>query len=132
MPIIITFDQEGAGSNDLNRIHSMFLRFGWQNLGSSTYRYPHTDREGAPEDWLNHVVPALMLLRSYFTTTGRVLHRFTIDSHTSAVFTRAAHAECAPRNAQNILCESHKQEFGEKKLLQWLSNVVFPYDGTDR
>lgn len=132
MPIIITFDQEGAGPNDLNRLQSMFLRFGWQNLGGSTYRYPRLRSTPIAEDWLNHVVPALMLLRSYFTSTGRPLKRFTIDAQVSAAFDSDTGLGAAPRNSADILSKSARPEFGEANLLDWLGSVEFPYQGTRR
>lgn len=132
MPVVITFDQEGAGSNDLNRLHSMFLRFGWQNLGGSTYRYPQLACSEQPEDWLNHVVPALMLLRSYFTSFDRPLLRFTLDAHTSTAIDRESGVGAAPRNSGGILCDTGKREFGESNLLNWLDSIKFPYPATRR
>ncbi len=110
----------------------MFLRFGWQNLGGSTYRYPRLGAEKQPEDWLNHVVPALMLLRSYFTSCDRPLLRFTLDAHTSTAIDRDSRVGSAPRNSQDILCDSRKREFGESNLLKWLDDIKFPYHATRR
>jgi hypothetical protein len=64
----------------------MFERFHWKRLGGSVFRY---DGTGEPhermEDWLNHVVPALMFFRSYVTANNMALKKFTLDSH-SVVF----------------------------------------------
>jgi hypothetical protein len=48
MPVVFTFDIKGAPSNEYNRIQSFFERFGWENLGGSSYRYPPPwdDRSG--------------------------------------------------------------------------------------
>lgn len=40
MPVTLSFDIQGASPNQRNRLQSMFERFGWQNLGGSSYRYP--------------------------------------------------------------------------------------------
>jgi hypothetical protein len=131
MPIIITFDQKHADSNDLNRIHSMFLRFGWQNLGGSTYRYPAIGAKPQTEDWLNHVVPALMLFRTYFTSTKHPLLRFTLEAHSSCAFDSTTGLG-SPSNGPEILFTSWKPEFGESNLLTWLHEIKFPYQATKR
>jgi hypothetical protein len=73
-----------------------------------------------------------MLLRSYFTTTGRPLKHFTVDAHASAAFSAVDRPKQRPRNSRDILFESHKGEFGEKKLLEWLDSISFPYPGKER
>ncbi len=40
MPITVTFDIERPTPLELNRLRSMFLRFGWEHLGNTAYRYP--------------------------------------------------------------------------------------------
>src|SRR4051812_44515154 len=64
MPITISYDLAAAESNDRNYIRSMFERFSWKRLGGSVFRYNWVDDNGQ-EDWLNDVVPALMMFRSY-------------------------------------------------------------------
>jgi hypothetical protein len=87
---VVTFDLEGAQPGaEYNRIQSFFERLGWQNLGGTSYRYSKLGTEEPVEDWLNHVVPALMLLRAYLTTTGRPLKKFTLDCQSSAGYDRA-------------------------------------------
>jgi hypothetical protein len=63
MPVIFSFDIEGASSKERNRLQCMFERLGWGNLGGSSYRYPKLGTTPYTEDWFNHVIPALMLFR---------------------------------------------------------------------
>jgi hypothetical protein len=63
MPITISYDLKTEDTNHRNYIRSMFERFGWKRLGGSVLRYEVGENE--EEDWLNDVVPALMLFRSY-------------------------------------------------------------------
>lgn len=86
MPVLVTFDVEAPTPHELNRIRGAFERLGWQHLGNTAYRYPRLHQQGQLEDWFNHVIPALMLLRAYaryVQETGRALQRFSIDVHGS-------------------------------------------------
>jgi hypothetical protein len=78
MPITISYDFHGASPNDRNYVRSALERFGWRRLGGSVFRYPAEN--GASEDWLNEVAPALTFLRSYVVRKNMNLTRFTIDS----------------------------------------------------
>lgn len=40
MPVLLTYDLEGAEQAEYNRLQSMFERLGWEKLGGSSYRYP--------------------------------------------------------------------------------------------
>jgi len=40
VPVIVTFDVEGAQPPEHNRIQSLFERLGWEALGGTAYRYP--------------------------------------------------------------------------------------------
>ncbi len=85
MAVIITFDIEGAPPQERNRIQSFFERLGWENLGGSSYRYPRLGTDDQPvEDWFNHVVPALMLFRTYALKSERKISKFTIDVQSSS------------------------------------------------
>jgi hypothetical protein len=64
LPIIVTFDLSRPTPLELNRIRGAFERLGWEHLGNTAYRYPRLRDAVQTEDWLNRVVPALMLLRS--------------------------------------------------------------------
>lgn len=86
MPVTITYDFSGADSNDLTTIRSMFERLHWRRLGGSVFRYDGVaDVDYRREDWLNHVIPALMFFRSYVLAHEMNLAKFTLDSH-SVVF----------------------------------------------
>jgi hypothetical protein len=64
VPITVTFDIQRPTSQELKRIRSFFERLGWEHLGNTAYRYPQLRGEHVVEDWFNHVIPALMLLRA--------------------------------------------------------------------
>src|ERR1700722_6520419 len=85
MPVVFTFDLTDYGPSDHAQIKRFFERFGWQNLGGSAYRYPRLGTEDQPvEDWFNHVIPALMLFRTYVLSSKRPLPRFTLDVQSSS------------------------------------------------
>ncbi|MBW7968406.1 hypothetical protein [Bradyrhizobium sp. BR 10289] len=81
MPVTVSYDLTNAGTNDRNYIRSMFERFGWKRLGGSVLRYSKPEDE---EDWLNEVVPALMIFRSYVQAKGIDIKFFTIDTNSVA------------------------------------------------
>jgi len=125
MPITITFDLPGSKPHDIGRIQSMFEQFGWERVGQSVYRYPRSD-DKEPEDWLNRVVPALMLFRTYVMHSGRALDSFTISTNTSTVFNRKTQLGTAPTNALSLHVVGNKN-FGRKNLWAWLSSLTYPY-----
>lgn len=86
MPVIVTFDLSAFGANDHRYIKAMFERYGWEDLDGTSYRYPKLGTTEQPiEDWLNHIVPALMLFRSYFANNLQVtLDRMSINAHSSS------------------------------------------------
>jgi len=87
MPITITFDIEQASfadTNDRTRLIAAFTRFGWEHIGGSAWRYPVLGTQNNSEDWFNHVVPALMYLRSLVTHANLDMYNFTIDAHSEA------------------------------------------------
>src|SRR5262245_58070747 len=89
VPIAVTFDVIRPTSRQLNRLRGAFERLGWEHLGNTAYRYPPLDGGAGPEDWFNHVIPALMMLRSFarfLEGSGRALQSFTIDVQSSTGF----------------------------------------------
>lgn len=128
MPVVITFDLKGALPTEQNRIQSFFERFGWENLGGSSYRYPRLGTDDQPvEDWLNHVIPALMLFRSYAIASGK-LTKYTLDVNTSTGYSpKSSYGSPAVSGAQADLYETDQRKFGEQKLRDWLDGVKFPY-----
>jgi hypothetical protein len=129
MPIVVTFDIEGAPPRDRNRIQSFFERLGWENLGGSSYRYPRLGSDQPVEDWFNHIIPALMLFRTYLISSGKTLSKFTLDVQASSGFNPTTKYGCAPTNVPPalVLYDPNSQAFGEKKLLDWLASVSYPY-----
>ena len=137
MPVVFTFDIEGAPPQERNRIQSFFERFGWENIGGSSYRYPRLGTRDQPvEDWFNHVVPALMLFRTYILSSGRRVNRFTLDTQSSSGFNRnsqpvfgRAPVRGRRRNGNRYirLYQPRNGAFGEANLLDWLDGIVYPY-----
>jgi len=86
MPVTLTFDIEEPlpDPNDRPRIQACFTRLGWEHIGGSAWRYPALGTTNVSEDWFNHVVPALMYLRSLAEHGGLKIYNFTIDAHSEA------------------------------------------------
>lgn len=135
MPVVITYEMEGGTTSDRNRLQSMFERLGWENLGGSAYRYPRlgtTDTDQPTEDWLNHVVPALMLFRSFFVQPNKNLRKYTLDIQTSTGLNETTNLGSKPILAANLI-QSNKLyppsqgSFGRGKLIEWFDDVVYPY-----
>ena len=126
MPVVLTFDIGGAPPMDRNRIQSMFERFGWQNLGGSSYRYPRLGAEQPVEDWFNHVVPALMLFRTYITKRNRPLTKFTLDIQSSSGFDPDSNYGHGPMDGGAIqLYPANIAACGEKNLRDWIGGIDF-------
>jgi hypothetical protein len=79
MPITVSYDLTAATPAERNYIRSMFERFCWTRLGGSVFRYDLKDDTGQ-EDWLNDVVPALMIFRSYCLAKKIKVTFFTLDT----------------------------------------------------
>jgi hypothetical protein len=134
MPIIVTYELEGGSTADRNRLQSMFERLGWENLGGSAYRYPRlgTGDEHPTEDWLNHVIPALMLFRCFFFQTNKNLKKYTLDVQTSTGLNEQTNLGSKPMTgdqllAEDKLCTPSQASFGRSNLIEWLNDVVYPY-----
>ena len=127
MPIIVTFDIKKIDKNGHPRLKSMFMRFGWQAIGGSVYKYPSSEKAHEPEDWLNHVVPALMLLRTFVIANELSLDSFCLSASSFTEVQQAPPCGTLPSNG-NILRDPGKNDhFGEAKLLKWLDDLGFPY-----
>jgi hypothetical protein len=89
MPITLSFDIEQASvkdPNDRTRIELAFRRLGWEHIGGSSWRYPAIGSDHPSEDWLNHVVPALMYFRCLVEHASLKVTKLTIDAHSEAGF----------------------------------------------
>src|SRR5579871_1137449 len=105
MPITVTFDIERPTSLELNRLRSAFLRLGWEHLGNTAYRYPKLHEYDAVEDWFNHVIPALMLLRTFavhLLADGRSLKKFSLDVQSSTGYDPLTQVGTPPLAADDI------------------------------
>ena len=148
MPVLLTYDLEGAAPAEFNRLQSMFERLGWEKLGGSSYRYPRLGTTDQPvEDWLNHVVPALMLFRTFAIKSPSELRQFTLDVQSSAGYQKSTafgspplsgtdmklatkQAKKATGKAKKIrkkLYAPGNGSFGEKNLIDWLDDIEYPY-----
>lgn len=133
MPVLFSFDLEGAPPLERNRIQSFFERLGWENVGGSSYRYPALGQlnEGA-EDWFNHIVPALMLFRCSVLSSRRRLIKYSIDVQSTGGYNKARRFGNPPRKA-NTKKSRYKFStpkngaFGERNLRVWLDHVTYPY-----
>lgn len=132
MPIVVTFDLVRPKSRKLNRIRGAFERLGWEHLGNTAYRYPRLE-EKQVEDWFNHVIPALMLLRVlalYSAENERGLVRFTIDVQSSTGFSPDSQVGSLPLPAGQIdyvPASPAGRDFGLQNLRDWLDSATWPY-----
>jgi hypothetical protein len=104
MPITVSYDLAAADTNERNYIRSMFERFCWDRLGGSVFRYSLTDETGQ-EDWLNDVIPALMIFRSYCIARNITVRYFTLDASSVTRIDAsdpAAIVGSSPRAEQNL------------------------------
>src|SRR5438045_3425134 len=107
----------------------MFERFGWERLGNTAFRYPALGQQPAAEDWLNRVVPALMMLGAYSrfaAQEGRGLVRFTIDAQSMTGFNTATNVGSLPVTGDEIdltqpLPGGHA--FAERRLRDWIDAI---------
>ncbi len=87
MPIIVSYDLTDVDNNNRNYIRSMLERFHWRRLGGSVFRYDGivNQTDGTQyEDWLNHVIPSLMFLRSFLISRNITLRFFTVDASSTS------------------------------------------------
>jgi hypothetical protein len=128
VPVVLTFDLQGASPNQHNRIQSFFERFGWENLGGSSYRYPKLGADQPVEDWLNHVIPALMLFRAFLRSTGTPLTKFTLDCQSSTGFdSTGAYGQPALPSSSITFYPPWNQSFGIGNLRNWIDGIGYPY-----
>ena len=134
MPVVLTFDVGGATPLQRNRIQSFFERFGWQNLGGSSYRYPPLSVTQPVEDLFNDVIPALMLFRSFVRQSGCPLTKYTLDAQSSTGFDPASTfgsgplpAVAAPPAQMITFHQPTNAAFGLARLQAWVDGIGFPY-----
>lgn len=130
MPIVFTFDIKGAQSTERNQIQSFFERFGWENLGGSAYRYPRlgAEQENPVEDWFNHVIPAMMLFRSYVLDSQRELTKYTLDIQSSSGMNPERKLGSPPLPSEEMrLYAANNPQFGGAKLRTWIRGIKYPY-----
>jgi hypothetical protein len=127
MPIMFSYELRGAHPEHHNHIQSAFERLGWEGVGGSCFRFPRIGTSPAtPEDWLNCVVPALMLFRSYALKRGLAVEKFSLDAQSSTGCSGGA----TLKDGKSIHLEKDAAaQFGEKNLRQWLDDTAeaIPY-----
>src|ERR1700730_18990602 len=133
MPITVTFDIRNPTSVELNRIRGSFERLGWEHLGNTAYRYPKLHGQHPTEDWFNHVIPALMLLRAFArhaAATGRNVRKFSIDVQSSTGFNPITNVGTLPLPAHQITYSQASRagrSFAQQRLETWLDGINWPY-----
>jgi hypothetical protein len=133
MPITVTFDIDRPTPRELNRIRGFFERLGWEHLGNTAYRYPKLHGRHPTEDWFDHVIPALMLLRAfarYAAATGRNITKFSIDVQSSTGYNPRTGVGTPPLAAGQITYSQVSpagQAFGQRNLEAWIDGVTWPY-----
>jgi hypothetical protein len=133
VPITVTFDIVSPTSAELNQIRGLFERLGWEHLGNTAYRYPKLHGQHPTEDWFNHVIPALMLLRAFARhamATGRNLDKFSIDVQSSTGHDPLTGTGTPPLPADQITYSQASrsgQRFGLRNLRDWIDGVEWPY-----
>jgi hypothetical protein len=111
-----------------HRVQSFFERFGWENLGGSSYRYPRLGSRRRTEDWFNHVIPALMLFRAFSVCPRIRLKKFTLDVQAFTGYNSVRRYGRPPVNtsSKRFKLYSSNSAFGTKKLQQWVNGVTYP------
>jgi hypothetical protein len=139
LPIVVTFDLSEPEPLELNRIRGAFERLGWERMGNTGYRYPRLDETSMTEDWINRVIPALMLLRAvarHFAQTGRGLVKYSIDVHSSTGFNqeRAVGTPALSGGEINLFRPSQAgRACAERRLRDWIDGVgwLYPLEDED-
>jgi hypothetical protein len=133
VPITVTFDIAGPTPAELNRIRGFFEWLGWERLGNTAYRYPKLHGQHPTEDWFNHVVPALMLLRAFArhaAATGRNIDKFSIDVQSSTGYNPLTGVGTPPLPADQITYSQPSRsgkKFGLQNLRDWIDGITWPY-----
>lgn len=133
MPILVTFDIRSPSPQELNRIRGFFERLGWEHLGNTAYRYPKLHGQQQTEDWFNHVIPALMMLRTFArhaAATGRALRKFTLDVQSSTGFNLVGNIGVPPLSADQIDYSQPSRpgrSFAQQRLQTWMETIRWPY-----
>src|SRR4051794_19177065 len=132
VPITVTFDVHQPTARELNRIRGLFERLGWEHLGNTAYRYPKLHGQHPTEDWFNHVLPALLLLRAFALhaqQTGRNLAKFSIDVQSSTGFDPLTGTGTPPLPAGQITYSQPSRpgrSFGLRNLRDWIDGIAWP------
>ena len=127
MPITVSYDITAADNNERNYIRSMFERFCWTRLGGSVFRYDWKDASGQ-EDWLNDVVPALMIFRSYCLAKKIKVTFFTLDTNSvtrldTSNSNSIVGTQIEPGDEKRF-CTPTNQQSSEKRLKRAITAMV--------
>ncbi len=133
VPITVTFDIQSPQPQELNRIRGFFERLGWEHLGNTAYRYPKLHGQHPTEDWFNHVIPALMMLRAFArhaATTSRNIRKFSIDGQSCTGFNPVTNVGTPPLAANQITYSQPSRpgrSFAQQRLEAWIDGITWPY-----
>lgn len=130
MPVTVSYDFKNAKPNDRTYLRSMLERFGWQRLGGSVFRYPHSAvrDSSSGEDWLNAVVPALMFFRSFVLERRLTLTRFTVDASSVSFLDlsdpKAKLGKPVAKGSSLPLVDPTNKQSAEKKLRSFVDDAA--------
>jgi hypothetical protein len=133
VPITVTFDIVRPTPSELSRTRGFFGRLGWEHLGNTAYRYPKLHGQHPTEDWFNHVIPALTLLRAFArhaAATGRNIRKFSIDVQSTTGFNPITNVGTPPLPAAQIAFSQPSRpgrSFGRQNLETWIDGITWPY-----
>ncbi|NBB80152.1 MAG: hypothetical protein GVY36_12030 [Verrucomicrobia bacterium] len=123
----MTFDfSDATDNNDRTRIRLAFQRFGWETIGGTAYRYPPLttgESSSGLEDWFNHVIPALMYMRSLVDAKDIEVNNFTIDAFSSTGWRNSTEGpEIGSSDDISMSTETTSGEpvLSESRLRDWL------------
>lgn len=144
MPVTFSYELDKPGPAQ-QQIDAFFERLGWERVGADSYRYPSLDAEDAtatPEDWFNHIVPALMLFRCYVLSHRLIVKAITLDAHSSTGYRRERSIGAPPQAAEYIKLREPLSAAGRREgsphdaahdeqewsmLADWLDAISFPF-----
>lgn len=126
MPVMFSYNVDGATPQQHNHLQSMFERLGWQSVGGSCYRFPRLAAPPTqPEDWFNNVVPALMLFRAYVLHNGLNVSKFSLDAQSSTGHDATAAVGSAIASAATVnFSPTGIPAFGAANLETWINDAT--------
>jgi hypothetical protein len=126
MPITVSYDVADLTPANRNYIRSMLERFYWKRLGGSVFRYEGILQDDATryEDWLNHVAPSLMFLRSYLLQHNITLRFFTVDAASTSFLDHSDPSALLGPNPQRGDCINLAEPTNSQSSVSTIKNFI--------